>query len=84
MRDLRERKTITAVRTAATIRRRNLIVELHPSRPYEILIREQGRRASSGYWVGFESIYSVGAKQAADEARREKLAARKARKGSRR
>jgi hypothetical protein len=81
MQDLRARKTKTAVRTAATIRRRSLIVEMHPSRPHELLIREQGRRATSGYWVAFEAIYCVGAKQAAEEARREKLAARKARKG---
>jgi len=45
------------------------------------LIREEKRPRSSGYWVAFEAIYCVGAKQAAEEARREKLAARKARKG---
>jgi hypothetical protein len=84
MQDLRSRKTRTAVRTSATIRRRSLIIELHPDRPHELLIREQGRRAASGYWVGFESIYSVGAKQRAMEVRMEKMAAAKKRKEEKR
>jgi len=54
---------------------------MYPTRPHELLIREEKRPRSSGYWVAFEAIYCVGAKQAAEEARREKLAARKARKG---
>jgi hypothetical protein len=83
MNDLSKRKHVTAVRTGASVRRRSLIVELHPNRPHELLIREQGRRASSGYWVSFEAIFSVGAKLAAIEAANAKRAARKAKGGAR-
>lgn len=60
-----KRKTIVRAETDASFRGRFLMVEL---RPFTVFIREKGRR--KGYEVDWESIYGLGAKKAAEEARR--------------
>ena len=63
------RKTIIRGETSVCYQRRPLIVTL---RPYSLEIREKGRRKS--FAVDYESIFSLGAKKAAQ-------AEREARKG---
>jgi hypothetical protein len=67
---LSRRKTIMRTRTAARIQGRDLILELHPTRPHELYIRESRRR--SGYWVPYIAVYHCGAKIAANEEREAK------------
>lgn len=79
--ELKKIKKDATIKTEARYQSRNLIIELHRDRPGELKIREAGRQTH--YWVDFESIFCVGAKQAAESARQEKLVARKVkRKGA--
>ncbi len=75
MTDLAKCKTKMRATVAAWERHRQLIVELDPARPAELLIRESGRR--KGYWVPFAAIYTTGARIAAQQAAKEREERRK-------
>jgi hypothetical protein len=79
--DLRQRKTRTRLKVSAWEghgkRQRQLVIELRPDRPAELLIRETGRR---GYWVPFAAIYTTGARLKAEEDRKARESARKIRR----
>ena len=64
-----KRKTILRAETSASFRGRPLLIEL---RPYAVFIREKGRR--KGFEVDWESIFSLGAKKAAEQSRQERKA----------
>lgn len=64
-----ERKTRLRARTSASVRGRELVVELTP---HECIIREAGRR--TGYAVPWRAVYETGARLKAIEQRAEKAA----------
>lgn len=64
--------------TPASVRNRPIVIELHP---WGVRVKEKGRRF--GYDISYQQLYTVGAKLKADEVRREKAAAKAAkRKGA--
>jgi hypothetical protein len=73
--ELRQRKTHTKLKVSAWERKRQLVIELDPSRPAELFIRESGRR--KGYWVPFVAIYTAGARLKAEEDRKARAEARR-------
>lgn len=68
-----QRKTKIRAITSALVRQRPLVVMIDPD-GYGLQIRESGRR--TGYCVSWTSIYALGATQAANAKRAEKLAQR--------
>lgn len=67
MTTLRERKSPLRIMTSTAIRGRLLVIELHPTHPHSLYIRES--RSRHGYWVPFVAVYECGAKIAAREMR---------------
>jgi hypothetical protein len=76
MTELKQRKTKLKTRVSAWEHRRQLVIELDASRPAELLIRESGKH--KGYWVPFTAIYTVGARLKAEEIRKVRAQAARA------